>query len=154
LTVIAEKQLSGSPTAGSTNRVGMSEQDGWMQQQGGAYKQTQQQPSSSSASAEVGSLEEALGAFGLAHLWPVMQDEEMDVETYIMLEYQDLVDLGVEPCVSRATSKALTTPSRPAAHYTSQRLTTYASPHRPQLQWTQDQPTALELIEALKLAKE
>mmetsp|Transcript_6882 Transcript_6882/g.16528 ORF Transcript_6882/g.16528 Transcript_6882/m.16528 type:complete len:82 (-) Transcript_6882:289-534(-) len=81
-----------------------------MQQQEGAYKQTQQQPS-----AEVGTLEEALGAFGLAHLWPVMRDEEMDVETYIMLEYQDLVDLGVEPC---------------------------------------DQPMALELIEALKLAKE
>ena len=50
----------------------------------------------------MGTLEEALGAFGLAHLWPLMREEEMDVETVIMLEYDDLVDLGVEACVSRA----------------------------------------------------
>ena len=109
MTLIAEQQH-----AGSSNYDDPSEQDACPPTKS-ADEQVQQQPSSSSPSAEVGSLEEALEAFGLAHLWPLMRDEEMDVDTYIMLEYQDLVDLGVEPCVSRVTSKDLTTPPRPAA---------------------------------------
>lgn len=33
-----------------------------------------------------GSLEDALAAYGLSHLWPTMRDEELDCETYCAME--------------------------------------------------------------------
>ena len=43
----------------------------------------------------VGSLEDALTAYALGHLWPIMRDEELDCDTFSQMEYQDLVDLDV-----------------------------------------------------------
>ena len=38
--------------------------------------------------AGLGSLEDALAAYGLTHLWPTMRDEELDCETYAAMEVQ------------------------------------------------------------------
>ena len=42
-------------------------------------------------------MDAALSAFGLSHLIGMCQEEEMDAETFVMLELVDLEQLGIEP---------------------------------------------------------
>ena len=96
--------------------AGLSEQDVWLQQMqsgtaagtipvgfgagagagvgAGAPDPSHQQGGAADDEYGIGSLEDALAAYGLAHLWPSMRDEEMDVDAFLMLEYDDLEDLS------------------------------------------------------------
>ena len=89
--------------------AGLSEQDVWLQQMQsgtaagtipvgfGAGAGAPDQGGAADDEYGIGSLEDALAAYGLAHLWPSMRDEEMDVDAFLMLEYDDLEDLSVPP---------------------------------------------------------
>jgi hypothetical protein len=55
-------------------------------------------------------LESALTAYGLGHLWPAMEQEEMDVDAFCMLEgFEDLEELQISPADQPATLDLIAT---------------------------------------------